>query len=496
MNPAHPLLILLGGLLSLSSARADLLADLLAYYDFEESGSAGLANKAPGATAYDATRGGTLHADWAAAPDATGPGFAGKVDYTGLSGVSDRSDLHVGNALNLDDDRNEFVEIPLGTAQLGQSFSISAWHALTPGAANPSGRYHVFEASGNFDVSWGTSSTAFTAPQASYQYLGYIGGGPAGGFGPTGVSTGPWHHVVHSVVSNGTNTTLTIYLDGVSAGSRTVATSLVDFTSIILGRHRTIDAGDRDWDGMIDEVAVWNRALSANDVTELFLRGTEGIAVKTDLATLNKAFIAVSSANTTEGLAFGSNLYNIGDPATIEAVPSLGHLFTDWTGGSFAGQPATYNFTVTASADVVASFERDLADDDQDDLTNYAELVTHGTLPNNPDTDGDGLRDGDEINTTSTNPLVSQLAAVNWILANLCDGGTSPGDTVLTRNTETNTVSFQLSPQGSTTLADPWNPISPADPGVTLGVVAGKLELAVPGSLDPRKFFQFVGATP
>lgn len=496
MTPARPLFLLLAGLLTLSSARADLLADLLAYYDFEESGSAGLANKAPGATTYDAVRGGTLHADWAAAPDATGPGFAGKIDFTGLSGVSDRSDLHVGNALNLDDDRNEYVEIPLGTAQLGQSFSISAWHALTPGAANPSGRYHVFEASGNFDVSWGTSNTAFTAPQASYPYLGYIGGGPAGGFGPTGVSTGPWHHVVHSISSDGTTTTLTVYFDGVPIGSRTAATSAVDFTSIVLGRHRTIDAGDRDWDGMIDEVAVWNRALSANDATELFLRGSEGIALKTDLATLNKAFIAVSSSNTTRGQAFGTNLYDIGDPATIEAQPSIGHVFSSWTGSGFAGQPALYNFTVTASVDVVASFAQDLADDDLDNLTNYAELVVHGTLPNNPDTDGDLLRDGDEINTTSTNPLVSQQAAVNWILANLCDGGVSPGDTVLTRNTETNTVSFQLSPRSSTTLADPWNPVTPAAPGVTLGLVAGKLELALPGSADPRKFFQFLGTAP
>ena len=122
--------------------------------------------------------------------------------------------------------------------------------------------------------------------------------------------------------------------------------------------------------------------------------------------------------------------------------------------------------------------------------------MTHGTLPNNPDTDGDGLKDGAEINSTFTSPLVSQLAAIDWILANLCDGGVSPGDTVLTRSAETNTVSFLLSPRVSTTLADPWNPISPADPGVTLAVVAGKLELAVPASADPRRFIQFLGTAP
>ncbi|HEV7734526.1 MAG TPA: FG-GAP-like repeat-containing protein [Candidatus Binatia bacterium] len=48
----------------------------------------------------------------------------------------------------------------------------------------------------------------------------------------------------------------------------------------------------------------------------------------------------------------------------------------------------------------------DAADDpDQDGLTSGEEFVA-GTSPTNPDSDGDGLRDGDEVRTLGTNPLL------------------------------------------------------------------------------------------
>ncbi len=488
-------LIALGGCLSLSAAKADLMSNLMAYYDFEESGVAGLANKAPGATQYHGTRGGTLHADWGTGSNATGPGFAGDAAFasSGASGVSDRSQLLIGNALNFDDDRNEYVELPIGSAQLGTSFTISAWHALTPGAANPSGRYHVFESSTNYDVSWGTSNTGNTAPQPSYTYLAYIGETPNGGFGSAGVLTGPWHHVAHCVSSDGTTTTLRLYVDGLFAGSRTVATANIDFPALHLGRQRT-GADDREWDGMIDEVAIWNRALSETEVKEAFLRGVEGFTLGADLAAGGKAFIGVSSSDPALGEVSGTELYSINDVAQISAIPRPGSVFTGWT-GPFAGRGQFFDHTVTASVDSVANFAPDNADDDNDGLTNYEELVVYFTVPDDPDTDDDLIGDGDEVGETGTDPLVSQLAAVNYILENLCTGGVAPGDTVLTRNPANNTLTVRVAAQASATLAaGSWSDLAPE--GAVADGVAGEFRLQVPATPDAKRFFQVRGDRP
>jgi outer membrane protein OmpA-like peptidoglycan-associated protein len=44
-------------------------------------------------------------------------------------------------------------------------------------------------------------------------------------------------------------------------------------------------------------------------------------------------------------------------------------------------------------------------DTDGDGLTDYEEIYVHGTDPLNPDTDGDGISDGDEVHIYGTSPL-------------------------------------------------------------------------------------------
>jgi hypothetical protein len=71
------------------------------------------------------------------------------------------------------------------------------------------------------------------------------------------------------------------------------------------------------------------------------------------------------------------------------------------------------------------TFEGSTGDPDGDGCDNECE-ETHGTDPTNPDTDGDGLNDNDEINTHSTHPTVPDT-----------DGdGLSDGDEVNTHGTD------------------------------------------------------------
>jgi hypothetical protein len=80
---------------------------------------------------------------------------------------------------------------------------------------------------------------------------------------------GKWHHIT-AVVKSGT---ISLYQDGVlKAGpsaldSSTIRTSTDPFRIASLGSS---SSSLRNWDGLIDEVRVYNRALSAAEIVSLY----------------------------------------------------------------------------------------------------------------------------------------------------------------------------------------------------------------------------------
>ncbi|HEY1123291.1 MAG TPA: hypothetical protein VGE67_16880, partial [Haloferula sp.] len=201
--------------------------------------------------------------------------------------------------------------------------------------------------------------------------------------------------------------------------------------------------------------------------------------------------VGVESSDPVMGRTFGSGLYDLNQEIDIEAEPNSGHIFTDWA-VPFNGRDEIFNHVVTGSVTFTAGFTRDTADDDGDGLSNYDELVVHHTYPDDADSDDDQINDRAEIQDTLTNPLTSQLAAVNYIIANL-GSGAGPGDTVLTRNQANNTLTLKLSAKASTTLGG-WSAIS--SPGATASQSGGDFLLQIPGTSDSKRFFQLQGGEP
>ncbi len=267
-------------MIAVGSAQANLVDNLVGYYDFETD----LSNKA--GAAYDGsitTGGASGTGTWrTGATDATGPGFSGISNYyysdpdpdpenpNKTDGVSNRGTLLVGNAINFLDADNTFATIPLGTAQLGQEFSISAWTYLAPGTGNGSPRFHAFEASNNWDVSWGTVSGDTSMMRT---YVGQLLLTP-----DVAVTHEQWQHVAQVYTTEGSDTRLDVYVDGVLAITGTQATSSMNFSGLNFGDYRN-GTSDRDWDGMIDEVAIWDRAVTSTEVTELYNLGLNGQAI-------------------------------------------------------------------------------------------------------------------------------------------------------------------------------------------------------------------------
>ena len=211
---------------------------------------------------------------WNFHDDITSNLVAGGADATVLtgtpaSGVRNGESGFVGRAMVLDGGSS--LQLPLGTDELGGSFTVSAWYWQAP---DPTDRTFVFESSDNSDVSFGTRGSDDT-------FVSRVGEVNAGS---VQTDYGQWHHVLHSFGSTWNDalqrfdTTLSVYVDGALQGvPTTVATGNVDFAALNVGTWHGADG--RFLDGMIDDVALWNRALNGLEAMTIYNMGQGGYAL-------------------------------------------------------------------------------------------------------------------------------------------------------------------------------------------------------------------------
>lgn len=121
-----------------------------------------------------------------------------------------------------------------------------------------------------------------------------------------------------------------------------------------------------------------------------------------------------------------------GDPSASEPICSIdsGSGLSDanahcWPKGGVGDKNAIDTWVVAAEVKQtldVRAFDP-TADDDQDGLSNGLECGSLGTDPTEPDTDGGGVTDGDEVNLYLTDPLDGSDDSTNT-----CDNGRLDGD--------------------------------------------------------------------
>ncbi|MDG2487270.1 MAG: lectin-like protein, partial [Roseibacillus sp.] len=293
------------------------------------------------------------------------------------------------------DSPNSNIEVRLPAAGLGltpaEDYTISVWFSYDSYSSNYN---HIFSTRGECGSFAHELSTAQGQGGPFVMVSGVTCvGGPNITIGRP--STGQWHMGTLSFSDRQTR----FYLNGVLVGEAPPFSGAAGQASaLVFGGWEN----STDMDGQLDDIRIYNRALSEQEVSDLYELERPPIVT-----------LEVQIADTESGSVTGAGIYDNGTEAVIEATPSPGYLFTGW-GGDASGIGNPLALVMDRDFTVEALFEQDLGDTDGDGLTNYEEVAVQGTDPDNSDTDGDGFSDGLEV-TEGTSPL----AIVNFPTRNV-----------------------------------------------------------------------------
>ena len=144
--------------------------------------------------------------------------------------------------------------------------TVSMW-IYNPTAANSGAFIKVGNASNGYGIGIGT--TYFDNASGAGPKLILLYEGVRWITTTTNVGTG-WHHVVMVIDGSGIPTA---YLDGASAGTYAGAAPLAPTTSISIGA--SLPTAGRYFNGSIDDVRLYNRALTQADILSLYSAGAK-----------------------------------------------------------------------------------------------------------------------------------------------------------------------------------------------------------------------------
>jgi hypothetical protein len=154
-----------------------------------------------------------------------------------------------------------------------QSFTLQAWIKTSVGSIGSSAKILVKR-----DTASSTGAYTLQLAQNKYPELELEGAGALTGAYDSSldVRDGKWHHIV-AVVDRSAGYAY-LYRDGVLRGSTAVTANLSTTAPLGIGSWTNAPADyNEEFNGSIDEVAIWSRALSAAEILQLYRRGTNRI---------------------------------------------------------------------------------------------------------------------------------------------------------------------------------------------------------------------------
>jgi hypothetical protein len=117
----------------------------------------------------------------------------------------------------------------------------------------------------------GNSQQGFNVEENTAQTITFMvsnGGGNFGGGNASSVPLSQWHHFVF-VYNNGTQAS---YMDGtlINSGSGATATIGANTMDLLFGQANWSNINAINYDGILDDIGIWNTALTQTEVTALY----------------------------------------------------------------------------------------------------------------------------------------------------------------------------------------------------------------------------------
>lgn len=154
------------------------------------------------------------------------------------------------------DNTNDYISIPtVSELNSPSAWSLSCWFRYQ---GTPSTSSHVIASAGS------SSTNRFYIELTSTSSIRFGNDSTFDNISISTVSDTTWYHL--AVVHDGTS--VEVYLDGNSQGTATVVSPNSGWgTSLRIGQYF---AGGYAWDGYLDEVAIFDSAITSNDVTNIY----------------------------------------------------------------------------------------------------------------------------------------------------------------------------------------------------------------------------------
>jgi len=240
----------------------------------------------------------------------------------------------VGSAMVLDG--ASAIRLPYHQDNLGRSFSLALWYWQETNNT----RQCVFQSRDNWVAS-------YEAAGVNSVFASHVGQEK---IGETTTPLKTWIHLVHTFTTVGKTTTLSVYTNGVLQLTKSVDAANVfeinQLRGLHVGAYRTVSADSRCFKGMIDELALWNGALSSADVREIYQRGINGLA-------LEYTVVPVASIS----LARGGRTFSV---YADQGIPD-GMFNSGWLTSTGTGYSGNIDDTARAASAAVGSTMPDTA---------------------------------------------------------------------------------------------------------------------------------------